>query len=699
MPPARALLLLLAFASLGSRCSLQVIAGGEASPRCYSFSMRAGRKGGTFVVPIRLVSDQDCPLDFSWSNFSLASSTCSDQNQRGECCRYISAFVAISIARYANATGRLGVPAAFTEVCLNFIAESFKLYGIPANALSSCGLGPKIQVSYQCEGRATVLEIMQSPNFSDVIETCNEPLSLDNSCKRCLNSGIVYLHHLIAVDDNVTLSVCRDAVFVTLANQGDNFSAVDLVTCFFGVQGLSILSAISSGSRTPTSSPSSVSSSSVSAEAPKQQLLTGPVNKNWHSYHLTLLPGIGIAVIGLSILLILILILLIRQKSRKLKNSDSQMSSWNAFPPAQVHRSQEGPSNMFGKFTYKEIKKATENFSTVIGKGGFGTVYKAQFADGSITAVKRMNKISKQGEEEFCREIELLARLHHRHLVALKGFCAERNERFLIYEYMENGSLKDHLHSPGKNRLSWSTRLKIAVDVANALEYLHFYCDPPLCHRDIKSSNILLDEKLVAKVADFGLAHASRNGAISFEPVNTDICGTPGYMDPEYVVTQELTQKSDIYSYGVLLLELVTGRRAIQNDRNLIEWSQKFMASVSTITGLVDPAIEDSFEFEQLQMLVEIIQSCTNKQGRDRPSIKQVLRVFSEHLDPVQNVFSADDPATGKTSIPTMHKNEVIPNSGDAKLQSSSSTSRSYCSRSVLLESSSPQSPSGLLSV
>ncbi|RZR98098.1 hypothetical protein BHM03_00027405 [Ensete ventricosum] len=114
-----------------------------------------------------------------------------------------------------------------------------------------------------------------------------------------------------------------------------------------------------------------------------------------------------------------------------------------------------------------------------------------------------MDKVSKQGEEEFCREIELLARLHHRHLVALKGFCAERNEsyRFLVYEYMENGSLKDHLHSSGRKRLSWRTRLQIAIDVANALEYLHFYCDPPLCHRDIKSSNILLDEKFVAKVS------------------------------------------------------------------------------------------------------------------------------------------------------------------------------------------------------
>ncbi|URE32677.1 STYKc [Musa troglodytarum] len=170
----------------------------------------------------------DCPLDFSWLNISLASSACANQNERGKCCRYINAIVAISIARFANATGRLGVPPAVTEGCLSSIPETLSLYGITANASAFCGLGPKIRVSYQCQGRATVLEMMQSPNFSDVIETCNVPLSLDNSCKRCLNSGIIFLHHLIATDDNITLSVCRDAVFVTLANQGGNFSAVDM---------------------------------------------------------------------------------------------------------------------------------------------------------------------------------------------------------------------------------------------------------------------------------------------------------------------------------------------------------------------------------------------------------------------------------------------------------------------------------------
>ncbi|KAJ8477120.1 hypothetical protein OPV22_020847 [Ensete ventricosum] len=557
MPAAYVLVLFLALASLGSRSRSRAIAG-------------------------------DCPLDFSWLNISLASSACANQNERGKCCRYINAIVAISIARFANATGRLGVPPAVTEGCLSSIPETLSLYGIPADASVFCGLGPKIRVSYQCQ-------------------------------------------------------VAR--VFVTLANQGGNFSAVDMAACFFGVQGLSTFPASPFGSLAPTSSPKFTSSpSSISARAPRQQLNASPMNKIRHTYHLTLVPEIGVGVIGLTVLLLLVLILLIRKKSRELKNAnDSTENSWNAFPPNQVRRCQEGPSAMFRRFAYMEMKKATENFSTVIGKGGFGTVYKAQFVDGPTAAVKRMDKVSKQGEEEFCREIELLARLHHRHLVALKGFCAERNERFLVYEYMENGSLKDHLHSSGRKRLSWRTRLQIAIDVANALEYLHFYCDPPLCHRDIKSSNILLDEKFVAKVADFGLAHASRSDAISFEPVNTDIRGTPGYMDPEYVETQELTEKSDIYSYGVLLLELVSGRRAIHENRNLVEWSQKFLATDSRLPELVDPAIGDSFDFEQLHMVVELIKWCTHKEGRARPSIKQVLRVFSEHLDPVQTGFSENE--------------------------------------------------------
>ncbi|XP_020675172.1 probable receptor-like protein kinase At1g49730 isoform X1 [Dendrobium catenatum] len=639
----------------------------------------------------------DCPLDFSWANFTLATSACSDPNARGQCCRYINAFVTISIAHYANETGKLGVPSAFSEICLTSVSETFGLHGIPHRATVFCGLGPKIQVSYQCSGRGTVLEMMQSPDFGDVIVNCEMPLTLENNCRRCLNSGILYLHRLLGPDNNVALSMCRDAVFVVLVTQGGRVSAFDMASCFFGLQRLRNLPGLSSQVPRPNSPPSPPSFQSTVQNI--TNVTDTPLKKHQHSYLLTLIPAVGVVIITIAVLLLLILLILIHKKRRELKCSDDHLEkSRSSSPIPTVHKCQDGPSLMFQRFSYKETMKATDNLSTIIGKGGFGTVYKAQFSDGTIGAVKRMNKISKQGEVEFCREMELLARLHHRHLVALRGFCIDRNERFLVYEYMENGCLKDHLHAPRKASLSWPARLQIAVDVANALEYLHFYCNPPLCHRDIKSSNILLDGNFVAKVADFGLAHASRNGTISFEPVNTDIRGTPGYMDPEYVITQELTEKSDIYSYGVLLLELVTGRRAIQDGKNIIDWSQKFLSSDARLHELVDPAIAIAFDFEQLQVVIEIIQWCTRREGRARPSIKQVLRMLMECLDPVQDGYSGAmehaggiERMAGKTRT---QRNELIAQSGDARcLMSSSSTSRSYCSRSILLETGLPQSP------
>ncbi|KAL6651663.1 hypothetical protein ACP70R_010588 [Stipagrostis hirtigluma subsp. patula] len=635
----------------------------------------------------------ECPLDFSWANFTLASAACSDPTQRPACCRYINAFVAISIARYANATGRLGVPPAFAEMCLSSVSETFRLRGIPTDADVFCGLGPKIRVSYQCAGRETVLEMMQSPNFNDVIGSCRGPLSLDITCKTCLNYGIVYLHRLIGSDDNVGLSVCRNAVFVTLATQEGILSYDDIVKCFFGVQGITTFPGPSSVTSTPASSPN------ATAESPAPKIRSVPQTHHQH-YRITVIPGIGIAVILLAVLLQLVLVVLIRRKSRELKNADfPSQTPENTFQQSQSWRCPEGQSPMFQRYSYKETMKATNNFSTVIGKGGFGTVYKAQFSDGSLAAVKRMDKVSRQAEEEFCREMELLARLHHRHLVTLKGFCIERKERFLIYEYMANGSLRDHLHSSGRKALSWQTRLQIAMDVANALEYLHFFCNPPLCHRDIKSSNILLDEHFVAKVADFGLAHASRTGTITFEAVSTDIRGTPGYMDPEYVVTQELTEKSDIYSYGVLLLELITGRRAIQDNKNLVEWAQMYLSSGVITPEIVDPTIRASVEMDQLQLVVGIVQWCTQKEGRQRPSIRQVLRMLSERLDPGNGSFGEgmEDAEGGfypRSSKCGVHRNELIPHSGDMRsLHSSSSTTRSYCSRSILLESGQTQSP------
>ncbi|KAL8060605.1 hypothetical protein ABFX02_02G035600 [Erythranthe guttata] len=643
------------------------------------------------------VAALDCPLDLSRSNFTLAASLCSNQEDKGKCCRYINAVIAVSVSQYANTTSNLGIPSDLSATCIHTISKTFELYGVTRNATIVCGFGTKIPLNYECQGRSTVTQMLESPKFSNVTENCKMPLSGDNNsiaCRKCLNAGILYLRNLLGPVDNITLSTCRDATFVALASGVDYVSNIDIASCFFGISLLS-----------PTGFPPSLPPQiSPIAASPTQLSLNTPLNENRHPYHLTVIAGIAIAVTVIAVTMLVVLIVLIRRKTKQLEN-DSDMNNDTTSPKAIAlpsRKFQDGPSCMFRKFSYKETKKATNNFGTVIGQGGFGIVYKGEFEDGLVAAVKRMSKASEQADDDFCRELELLARLHHRHLVSLRGFCMERRERFLMYEYMANGSLKDHLHAQGRTPLSWSTRIQIAIDVANALEYLHFYCDPPLCHRDIKSSNILLDDNFVAKVADFGLAHASKDGSISFEPVNTDVRGTPGYMDPEYIITQELTEKSDVFSYGVVLLELITGRRAIQDNKNLVEWSKQFSASESRITELIDPYIGDNYDFDQLQTLVAIVKWCTQREGRARPSMKQVLRLLYESADPFQNSGFVealeDDESGGSRGRKSRGKN--VFSSGDGRcLASSSSTTRSHCSRSFLIENGSPQSPNNIFSI
>ncbi|XP_010461815.1 PREDICTED: probable receptor-like protein kinase At1g49730 isoform X1 [Camelina sativa] len=632
-----------------------------------------------------IMAKADCPLDFSSSNFTLVASVCSNITNRGKCCRYMNAFVAVSVARYANLSSNLGVASDLSETCIASISRTMEQYGVSRNATSFCGLGTKILVKYDCEGRTTVRQMHQSPEFGHVSRNCRLPLSSGNQCRKCLNSGITYLRDLIGPDtNNITLSTCRDATYATLASRIGNASTLELLGCFFQVTELSI----PSGSFPPLASPEP-SPSTVGAISPSNSDAQMTTSRSTNPYHLTMVPTIGIVVTAVALTMLVVLVILIRKKNRELDESESldkksTKSIPSSLPVFKIH--EDDSSSAFRKFSYKEMTNATNDFNTVIGQGGFGTVYKAELRDGLVAAVKRMNKVSEQAEQDFCREIELLAKLHHRNLVALKGFCINKKERFLVYDYMENGSLKDHLHATGKPPLSWGTRMKIAIDVANALEYLHFYCDPPLCHRDIKSSNILLDENFVAKLSDFGLAHSSRDGSICFEPVNTNIRGTPGYVDPEYVVTQELTEKSDVYSYGVVLLELITGRRAVDEGVNLVEMSQRFLLTKSKHRELVDPRINDSIDdagVKQLEAVVAVVRWCTEKEGRSRPSIKQVLRLLCESCDPLHSAFAKA--VEGEIGWDSRKRSNLRFQRGDSRIfgPSSSTTSRSHYSQSL----------------
>ncbi|VAH41567.1 unnamed protein product [Triticum turgidum subsp. durum] len=231
-------------------------------------------------------------------------------------------------------------------------------------------------------------------------------------------------------------------------------------------------------------------------------------------------------------------------------------------------------------FTFRELAAATNGFRAdcLLGEGGFGRVYKGYLESiNQVVAIKQLDRNGLQGNREFLVEVLMLSLLHHPHLVNLIGYCADGDQRLLVYEYMPLGSLEDHLHdpSPDKPRLDWNTRMKIAAGAAKGLEHLHDKTNPPVIYRDLKCSNILLGEGYHPKLSDFGLAKLGPVGDKTH--VSTRVMGTYGYCAPEYAMTGQLTLKSDVYSYGVVLLEIITGRRAIDNTRaageqNLVAW-------------------------------------------------------------------------------------------------------------------------------
>lgn len=295
------------------------------------------------------------------------------------------------------------------------------------------------------------------------------------------------------------------------------------------------------------------------------------------------------------------------------------------------------PTNLCRHFSIEEIRIATNNFDEnfVIGVGGFGHVYKG-YVDGGLTpvAIKRLKQGSQQGANEFMNEIEMLSRLRHVHLVSLIGYCYESNEMVLVYDFMARGTLRDHLYDKEDNDdppLSWKQRLQICLGAARGLHYLHTGAKHMIIHRDVKSMNILLDEKWVAKVSDFGLSRLGPTG-VSMTHVSTVVKGSIGYLDPEYYKRQRLTEKSDVYSFGVVLLEVLCGRqpllRTVEKRRvSLVDWA-KLCHKMGTLREIVDPAIKGEIAPEGLGKFGEVAMSCLLDDGTQRPSMNDVVGVL-----------------------------------------------------------------------
>uniref|UniRef100_A0A3N7FQT7 non-specific serine/threonine protein kinase n=1 Tax=Populus trichocarpa TaxID=3694 RepID=A0A3N7FQT7_POPTR len=287
-------------------------------------------------------------------------------------------------------------------------------------------------------------------------------------------------------------------------------------------------------------------------------------------------------------------------------------------------------------FSYHELMEITNGFArqNIIGEGGFGCVFKGCMTDGKAVAVKQLKAGSGQGEREFKAEVEIISRVHHRHLVSLVGYCISDNQRLLIYEFVPNKTLEHHLHAAKDMPvLDWPKRLKIAIGSAKGLAYLHEDCHPKIIHRDIKSSNILLDDAFETQVADFGLARLNDTAQTH---VSTRVMGTFGYLAPEYASSGKLTDRSDVFSFGVVLLELITGRKPVDasqplGDESLVEWARPLLIhalETGEFGELVDTRLEKHYVESELFRMVETAAACVRHSAPKRPRMVQVVRAL-----------------------------------------------------------------------
>ncbi|CAN6704904.1 unnamed protein product [Malus baccata var. baccata] len=297
-------------------------------------------------------------------------------------------------------------------------------------------------------------------------------------------------------------------------------------------------------------------------------------------------------------------------------------------------------------FTFRELAVATKNFRAdcILGEGGFGQVYKGRLeSTNQVVAIKQLDSNGLQGNREFLVEVLMLSLLHHPNLVNLVGYCADGDQRLLVYEYMPLGSLEDHLHDlpPDGKHLDWNTRMKIAAGAAKGLEHLHDKANPPVIYRDLKCSNILLGEGYHPKLSDFGLAKLGPVGDNTH--VSTRVMGTYGYCAPEYAMTGQLTLKSDVYSFGVVLLEIITGRKAIDNSRaagehNLVTWARPLFRDRRKFWQIADPMLQGQYPVRGMYQALAVAAMCVQEHPNLRPVIADVVTALnylaSQEYDP-----------------------------------------------------------------
>jgi len=325
----------------------------------------------------------------------------------------------------------------------------------------------------------------------------------------------------------------------------------------------------------------------------------------------------------------------------------SELSSAGSFGRCRQLSLSQRPPNALRVFTFQELRSATRGFSRslMLGEGGFGCVYRGTIRSAleprrSLdVAIKQLGRKGLQGHKEWMTEVNVLGVVDHANLVKLIGYCAEDEERgmqlLLVYEFMPNGSLADHLSARSPRPASWAMRLRVALDTARGLKYLHEESEFKIIFRDLKPSNILLDENWNAKLSDFGLA---RLGPQEGSHVSTAVVGTIGYAAPEYIHTGRLSTKNDIWSFGVVLYELLTGRRPLDRNRprgeqNLVDWVKPYSSDAKKLETVIDPRLQGNYSIKSAAQLALVANKCLVRHARYRPKMSEVLEMVQKIVE------------------------------------------------------------------
>ncbi|XP_022637937.1 probable receptor-like protein kinase At1g11050 [Vigna radiata var. radiata] len=523
-----------------------------------------------FTILIAAAASSSCPMDLTYvETIPWNSSTCKDPVNKNLCCQALSSIFGIGLAEHLKETSMFYLSDVNTSsTCLSDFKHHLAAISVKPNIVSFCFPHPTQFVTNSSACAGIT-----------TLQDWNQKVAMDSPVKTSCKGDL------------------KDQTLCTVANP---FGTTDLSTtgCILGLT------------------------------QPSNAVTRGSSNKRRKKIKLVIML-LGGVVFAFALALMVV------------------YRKWDTRRKKNVHRREvenEVSAGVFPRtgakwFHISELERGTSKFSesNVIGKGGDGVVYKGTLSDGTLVAVKEIFGLESKGDEEFCYEVEIISKIKHRNLLPLRGCCVTSDNlkgkrRFLIYEFMPNGSLSDHLCSYGANRLTWPQRKNIILDVAKGLAYLHYEIKPPIYHRDIKATNILLDSKMHAKLADFGLAKQGNDGK---SHLTTGVAGTYGYVAPEYALYGQLSEKSDVYSFGIVILEIMSERKVFDTLNSSTDSVTDWVWALAE-TGKVEEIFEESIRegsVKSMERFVYVGMLCSHLVVAFRPTIVEALKMLEGEID------------------------------------------------------------------